>query len=171
LGNQARKEMFRMTEAAHAHPPAAVGVESTLEAFRALVQALVKGDSGDWLESDLTMAQVRALFTVFRHGPLPVSGVAHHLSVGLPTASHLVDCLVRAGLVARHGDADDRRVVHCSVTEKGRALVDEAAGARSERMRALLSRLDGGTLEGLQRGLTALARAALVEEDASHAEA
>ncbi len=139
---------------------AGAGVDRVLAALHTLGQALARGDGGAWMESDLTMAQVRALFTIFRHGPLPVSGVAQHLSVGLPTASHLVDCLVRAGLVERRGDADDRRVVHCSATPAGAALLSEATAARSERLRALVERLDGTTRQGLLRGLERLAELA-----------
>jgi DNA-binding MarR family transcriptional regulator len=158
-----------MSTGRHGGSSAAPGVDDVLGSFYALGRALAKNDHASWVDSDLTMAQVRALFTVFRHGPLPVSGVAHHLSIGLPTASHLVDCLVRAGLVERQSDAEDRRVVNCRVTSQGTALVDQATGQHKERMRALLSQLDEETLEGLRRGLASLAELARGEEDSSHA--
>lgn len=153
---------------ARPEPAAAADVAAVLAAFKEVARVLSRGDLGSWMQSDLTMAQVRALFTIFREGPLTVSGVAHHLSVGLPSASHLVDCLVRAGLVERRTGTEDRRVVHCSATAEGADLVDRVAGAKSERMRALLSRLDAPTLDGLLRGLRALTREASSEGASSH---
>lgn len=167
-GTPAAKEA-EPTDARTRPEPARTDVADVLAAFKDVARVLSRADHGSWMQSDLTMAQVRALFTIFRDGPLPVSGVAHHLSVGLPTASHLVDCLVRAGLVARQTGTEDRRVVHCSATPKGADLVDRVAGAKSERMRALLSRLDEPTLDGLLRGLRALTREASSEEAPSHA--
>src|SRR5579875_47371 len=96
-------------------------VESVLEAFEAFGRALQGRQHPSWMDSDLTMAQLKALAVIWRADTLPVSGVAHRLRVGLPTASHLVDCLVRAGLVDRHTDPTDRRVVHCAATAAGRA--------------------------------------------------
>ncbi|MCA0375425.1 MAG: MarR family transcriptional regulator [Gemmatimonadetes bacterium] len=44
-----------------------------------------------------------------------------------PDITRMIDRLLAAGLVARHRNENDRRVVHAVLTEKGRALLAEAA--------------------------------------------
>jgi DNA-binding MarR family transcriptional regulator len=147
-------------------------VERVVEAFEAFGRALHGSQDPSWMESDLTMAQLKALAVIWRSDTLPVSGVAHRLGVGLPTASHLVDCLVRAGLVERHSDPADRRVVHCAVTAAGRSLVEETYRGRTAVLARLVGRLDDATRAGLCRALTRLTELAAAdperEEDESH---
>ncbi|WP_340384198.1 MarR family transcriptional regulator [Streptomyces sp. SS7] len=60
--------------------------------------------------------------------------------------------LTERGLVERRGDARDRRVVHLSLTDAGRDLVDAVLPEQLAYERAVLSALDGdrqGELAGL----------------------
>ncbi len=77
--------------------------------------------------------------------------VAEWLGVGLPAASGIVDRVERHGLLERRRRDDDRRVVECALTGKGRALLDEIAGMRREIMRQTLEGLSDDDLAELSR--------------------
>ena len=93
----------------------------------------------EWVAQELTFGQMRLLFLLEKHGPSPVSRVAEWLGVGLPAASGTVDRVERHGLVARQHRLDDRRVVECGLTDKGRSLIEEMGGVQRRMMRQMLS--------------------------------
>lgn len=137
--------------------------QHVLEAFRVLARTAAHGQDQALLSCDLTMAQMKALFTVAEHGPLPVSGLSHRLAVGLPAASHLVECLVKVNMVERLPNQADRRVVRCQVTERGRALVDTVVGRRQTVLIRWLDQLSSDALDALICGLDALVQVARSE--------
>ncbi len=55
--------------------------------------------------------------------PLPTLEIGERLIERVPGITRLIDRLEEKGLVARKRDADDRRRVNCSITEKGLALL------------------------------------------------
>ena len=78
----------------------------------------------------LTAAQFELLLVIDR---LSASGagcseLGRHLAAPGPDVTRMLDRLDTAGLVSRYRDANDRRVVHAELTEKGRALIAEASG-------------------------------------------
>ncbi len=79
--------------------------------------------------SQLTIAQVSALATVVRHGPLGVGQLAEAEILPSPAATRLADKLEEAGLVSREVNPADRRGVLLVATQKGAELV-----ARRERV-------------------------------------
>jgi DNA-binding MarR family transcriptional regulator len=62
--------------------------------------------------------RLRALYGL-RDGPLRVTALADAWRVSVPSVSRLLDALVEDGLVARGGDAQDRRVVRVELTPRG----------------------------------------------------
>lgn len=75
--------------------------------------------------ADITPSQLAVLVTVERHGPLTVGDIAAREQVRPPSASRIVAALCEQGLVARQGEAADRRVSRIAITSAGQALVDE----------------------------------------------
>jgi DNA-binding MarR family transcriptional regulator len=71
----------------------------------------------------VTPAQMGILFWLSEEGGLTLSEIAQRSMVDLPMVTRVVDRLVRAGLVARRGDTQDRRRVRAWLTPGGRALV------------------------------------------------
>jgi DNA-binding MarR family transcriptional regulator len=57
-----------------------------------------------------------------------------------------VDRIERHGFVARRHREDDRRVVECCLTDKGRELIAEIGGLRREVIRQTLGVLSGEEL-------------------------
>ena len=125
--------------------------------FRATRRA--RGRSTGPLEGTrLSLAQYQLLEALRATPRLPVSELAASAGVAPPTATRMLDALVRDGLAERIPCSDDRRVVHIALTEAGREAVAEAAErvaagrarvrdqltpAEQEQAAALLRRLAG----------------------------
>jgi DNA-binding MarR family transcriptional regulator len=114
----------------------------------------------DWMELDMTMAQIKALFTISQGEAVPVNRVAEYLNVGQPTASHLVDKLVRQGFASRSESPADRRVTLVSLTAKGQDLVRRLYQGGEDQYRSWVKQLADEERKQLLSGLQALARAA-----------
>jgi DNA-binding MarR family transcriptional regulator len=77
--------------------------------------------------SDLTIAQISALATVVRSGPLSIGHLAEIEGLPSPAATRLADRLEDAGLVSRHANPADRRGVHLVATPAGSELLAQRA--------------------------------------------
>ncbi len=110
----------------HAHEQAASRSHQILEALFELVGAL-KQRAGD-REDPATVFLLRHA----RAGsPLRVSDLAGSSRLDVSTVSRHVKALDDAGLLLRTEDPDDRRVSRVQITEQGRALLEDAMGARA----------------------------------------
>ena len=108
----------------------------------------------------MTMAQIKALFTISHGESVPVSGIAEYLGVGQPTASHLVEKLVRQGFASRSESPVDRRVTLVQLTPKGQDLVRRLYQGGEELYRTWVMQLTQEERKFLLDGLQALAGAA-----------
>ena len=81
------------------------------------------------------------LGTLDREGPARVTVLAAAASIGQPAMTELVQRLERQGLVTRVEDPGDGRVALVTVTNDGRALLDDQLRDRRERMAELLTAL------------------------------
>ncbi len=136
------------------HPDSAL--DELVETYWRIYGALQQRNVTDWMELDLTTAQLKVLFIVNFRGPLPISQIAHMVGIGAPTASHLVEKLVQAGLIERIESGSDRRVVHAQVTAEGRATAFRLRQGRTDIIRHWISQLSAGDQAALQKGLQAL---------------
>ena len=134
-------------------------IEEALEAQKRVMMAIRGGTGSAWLESDVTIAQIKALMYIAREGPTIISDVADAFGVGRPAASVLVDHLVERGLVERSEDPEDRRRTIVRLSTRGEELVTQFHEAGRERMRKCLSQLAEEDLSALVSGLRALAAA------------
>jgi MarR family transcriptional regulator, organic hydroperoxide resistance regulator len=137
---------------------AAVGVE--LERVAALFGQIMRlqrrASPRDWMELDLSMAQMKAMFVLHHDGPAKVSDLAEALGVSAPSMTGTLERLVRHGLIERRDDPSDRRLVIIALTPAGQALVERLHQGRRQRLLAALARLDASTVDDLERGLLAL---------------
>ena len=74
--------------------------------------------------SDLTIPQFRTLAFVNRNQGSPLCKVADHMGLTPPSASTLVDGLIKRGMMTREDQPDDRRRVRLVVTSHGRAILE-----------------------------------------------
>lgn len=146
-------------------PPALT--DSAISNFQMIQQALQQLTAPLWFDLELSMAQFKALLALARAAPAPISSVAETLGISLPTASHLVDRLEQAGLVARTTDVEDRRRTLASLTPVGQALVAQLSASRHEHLRLWLTHMPTDELAALARGLQALAAIANRDRNAA----
>jgi DNA-binding MarR family transcriptional regulator len=114
---------------------------------------------------EISWAQLRALGTLSRHGPLNLSSLAAWTQASLPSASRLVDRLEAADLVARSTHPQSRREIEIKLTAAGRGILNEVRASRRKRLRRVLQAMDPQDVQQLLTGLDAFvaAREALIE--------
>src|SRR5262252_6090729 len=125
-------------------------IADLLERDRALV----------WLDVDLTIQQLKAVFILVRAGSLTAGQIGRELRVGVSTVTGLVDRLAEQGLVSRGEDPRDRRATRVVPTDAARSLVEHLYAYRREAFRSLLDQVSTHTLKQLSSGLEGLEQAA-----------
>jgi DNA-binding MarR family transcriptional regulator len=123
-------------------------------------------DDPIWGQLDLTLNQFKGL-RVIAHGPVTIGEIAARLGIAQPTASLLVERLVRVGLVERADDPGDRRRALVRLSPEGEHFVARITGDIHNHLREGLARLSDDDLAALVRGLHALMRATKDEADRS----
>ena len=143
-------------------------VEAFLNASRVLVavaaRSLAAGDS------DITLAQHRALVVLGSRGPQRISDLAEQLAVNSSTTTRHCDRLERRGLVRRDRSTSDRRVVVISLTDAGVDLLRRITVARRADIGGVLSAMAPRAREGLVVALRSFSEAAgeVPEQSWSH---
>jgi DNA-binding MarR family transcriptional regulator len=82
-----------------------------------------------------------AMGTLDREGPARVTALAAAASIGQPAMTELVQRLERQGLVTRVGDPGDGRAALVTITDAGRALLDDQRRDRHDRLTELFTAL------------------------------
>ncbi|GCE08498.1 MarR family winged helix-turn-helix transcriptional regulator [Dictyobacter aurantiacus] len=110
--------------------------------------------------TDMTPQQYWLLRHLRYAGPQNIGELAQAL--GITTGSATVACkrLEKAGLITRERQAEDERVVQVSLTESGRAQIDEVLQQRRKSLTHLLQVLDEPEQQELQRLIERLLDAA-----------
>jgi len=125
-------------------------VDAVLSAARSLA------DAGE----EVTLTQYRSLVVLASRGPQGVAALAEAVAVTPPTASRLVDRLVKKGMVRRRTDRQDRRQVRIALTETGRNLIDAVSVRRRQEIAALLATIAPETQRSVVDALSQLAEVA-----------
>ena len=133
-------------------------LDAVVTASRVLVAMAARSlaDAGE----EVTLTQYRSLVVLASRGPQGVAALAEAVAVTPPTASRLVDRLVRKDLVRRRADRHDRRQVRIGLTEAGRHLVDLVTERRRQEIAELLMSIDPEVQQSMAAGLQQLAEAA-----------
>jgi DNA-binding MarR family transcriptional regulator len=113
--------------------------------------------------SELTFAQVSALVTIEKHGPIRPGELAAREKVAAPSMTRTVGCLLEARLVDRVPDPADGRSFHVVIADTGRVLLDRVRGERSAMLAERAGRLTPDQYALLLDALPVLER--LAEED------
>jgi DNA-binding MarR family transcriptional regulator len=105
-----------------------------------------------------TQGQQRALLAaVADNEPATLNQVAATVKRGAPAVSRAIDSLVRAGLVERQPDPDNRRRLALRLTEPGRKQLTRPAVADAS-LEGRMAKLAQSELRALERGLEILER-------------
>lgn len=90
----------------------------------------------------ISMAHVETMRFISENVNTTMKEVADYLGVAPPTATTIINNLVKMGLISRSEDENDRRVVHISVSETGKKLIAERSLIVKETLNKTLEVLD-----------------------------
>lgn len=107
---------------------------------------------------DLTASQSSTMTTLVDRGPLRMGELAALEGVQLPSATSVVNGLVKLELVERRADPGDRRAVVIDLTERGRKQVQELVTRRNQAFALLLERLPEADRRLLEGAVPAIGR-------------
>ncbi len=106
--------------------------------------------------SALSVPQLRALSFLDRNPGSCLFHVADHLGVTTPTASVIVDRLVRRGLLLRSEDPQERRRLVLTLTPKGSRHLEQARSATRTWIAEVLAPLPRPALRRIEEGISLL---------------
>ncbi|HYK94954.1 MAG TPA: MarR family transcriptional regulator [Candidatus Dormibacteraeota bacterium] len=115
-----------------------------------------------WHQGQVSLAHLNVLILLEANGPMPMGRVADALDISVASATGIVDRMESRGLVERHRNADDRRVVLVVPAAGAKAVLSDIDTRRRKALTKLLAMLTDDELSGLLTGHRAL-RAARVE--------
>jgi len=115
----------------------------SLEQMTALRRVRMRTDIGGL---DLTMPQIRTL-SFLSQGPKKMKDISENLGRGMPSATSMIDRLVKKQYVVRTEDPSDRRVVVCELTTTGKTTLDQFARIGQERSEELAASMSQEELE------------------------
>lgn len=131
--------------------PPAVSLGQRLRRVHKLLSPFLMGSmAGEMQDLELSFNAMRALFHLRATARLSISEVAESTHLSVPAASHMVERLVRRGLVERREDPANRR----------QKVLTLGAGGR-----ALLERFESATADGYARVFADVPEDVLVEAD------
>lgn len=135
-----------------------------IELHRRVNRAIRERTPDSWAKLNLTIAQLKSLFYISRHGKVNSSGLASGIRVTPANVTGIVDRLVEQGLLTRTADADDRRVSWLTVTDKGKTLINDLREGKAQEMRRILDKLTEEELAIVAHGFQLVAKAAEVSQ-------
>ena len=119
--------------------------------------ALAERHGGSTAADRAELAQRKLLLAIGDRQPATLGEVASAVGRGAPAVSRSVDVAVRAGLIERTQDPDNRRRLALRLSEAGRARLDsQPSGNRG--MAGQLARLAHSELRAIERALEILER-------------
>lgn len=147
-----------MHESSEAVSPDEV-VDAVLTASRVLVAVAARSLQAAERD-DVSLPQYRVLVLVASRGPQRIADLAQALDVNPSSATRVCDRLHAKGLIRRRRPAGQRREVRVSLSDEGRALVDEVTRRRRDEIARLLAAVPGEARTDLVASLRMLAEAA-----------
>jgi DNA-binding MarR family transcriptional regulator len=117
---------------------------------------LLRMDLGG-VTGDLTRLHMGIMGRLYR-GTMTVSELAMALKVPRPQITHLVDQLVKEGIVIRQPDSSDRRVINLVLTDNGLVVLRDMRLKVHDHIRAQLSGLSPEELTEMSGALAILRR-------------
>lgn len=112
-----------------------------LQALRRIIRAVDLHSRKLAAQHKVTWPQLVCLLSVDEHEPVTPSAIARHVHLSPSTVIGILDRLEAKELVRRERDLKDRRLVHVTLTEQGRALVVSAPSPLQERLAAAMNEL------------------------------
>jgi DNA-binding MarR family transcriptional regulator len=131
---------------------------SILTASRVLVAVAARSLAEH--ESEVSLAQYRALVVLGSRGSQRPVDLAEALDIEPSTATRLCDRLAAKRLITRRRLSSDRREVTLDLSSRGRALLDAVTERRRKEIREIISAMPSEARADLARAFEAFADAA-----------
>ena len=126
-------------------------------ALAELMPNILRGVQLDFfVKKGVTQTQFLMLAAIRAFGRCTMGTLASGLQVQLPTATGIIDRLVRSGHVRRLPAPEDRRQVVVELTVKGQAFFQEFLTVIRRRWEEVLSTLEPDELEAFHHAVTSL---------------
>ena len=106
--------------------------------------------------SDISIPQFRTMRFIQQNPESSLSELAEHLGLTLPSASKLIDGLVKQKLVTRKESAADRRRLTLMLTQTGTSIVDSARASARIHLAEKLKHLSNADLELISHAMQIL---------------
>jgi DNA-binding MarR family transcriptional regulator len=135
-------------------------VQEVVELERQVGRIIGQHAPSVWIDSGLTLTQLKSLFLIANKGSTNFRKLAETLRVTPSNVTGIVDRLEEQGLVNRTQNPEDRRETTLQATDKGKALVFSLREAGINHMTQILSLLSLEELSSLAQGLLAFIKAA-----------
>lgn len=133
-------------------------IEDIKEAVTAFMTASAATRATPWLDLDLSLPQLKAIFALQHMGPVRVGEISHVLGLSPNATTAVLDRLEQHDLVSRQPDPADRRAVLVGLTRHGHEQVADLQSSNLRHLGDLLARLSEEELHALERGMSALNR-------------
>lgn len=135
---------------------------TALEAFGAAYQQVARAQrrlrGRDAMQPGrLTAPQVNLLLPLI-DGPMSSGTLAEAAGLTPATTTHMLDQLAVSGVVERHRRTDDKRVVVTSLTDDGRAMLEDRRAEMREAWDAALADLSVEELDHATKAIEAVCR-------------
>jgi DNA-binding MarR family transcriptional regulator len=104
-------------------------------------------------DSPVSLTQLSAIASLEEHGPMTPGGLAAKERVQPPSMTRVIASLAELGLVARAPHPTDGRQIIVSLTDSGRALLEDETSAREKWMTSQLAGLDEEQLAVLRKSV------------------
>jgi DNA-binding MarR family transcriptional regulator len=93
---------------------------------------------------------------LYEAGTLHIAEIGERLQIARPQMTHLIDKLADLGIVKRHTDKTDRRMINIVLTDKGKTTLQEHDSSIKKAMRDALSGFTDKELDDLSDSLRKL---------------
>lgn len=103
--------------------------------------------------SDVSLKEMHTLDIIGKHPEVTPSDIAKELLLTLGTVTTSLNKLERKGYIERHRSATDRRVVHITLTSKGRLLYRLHHKFHKNMVMRIIEDMDDTEMAALERGL------------------
>lgn len=121
--------------------------------FAAVAQAFIADGPAERADR----ARRKLLAAIGQHQPATLNQIAAEVGRGAPAVSRSVEGLVRAGLVERTADPDNRRRLALRLSDAGRSEMDRPSSSGNA-LAARLERLAPSELRAVERAIEILER-------------
>jgi DNA-binding MarR family transcriptional regulator len=132
--------------------------DAVIEASRVLVAIMARSLAE--MDVSITLPQWRVLVITNRYGPLNMGAISDWMGVHPSNATRACDALVKAGLLRRSEDPDDRRRQLLQLSARGQELVDQLNRHRRDAITNVLKAIPQERREQLSSAMQEFADAA-----------